>query len=92
MLLSRSLFDMDALLVIGERNGIPVIEDSAQAIGSVLHDTRASSMGRFGIFSFNDTTTMNSGEIGGGMFVTNEQDLYKKVFCDLKPRSRSQPD
>jgi perosamine synthetase len=73
-----SLCEMDALLAIGERYGIPVIEDSAEAIGSVYHGKRAGSMGRFGAFSFHGTKTITTGE--GGMFVTNDPDLYEQVL------------
>lgn len=73
-----NLCDMDALLAIGERHGIPVIEDAAEAIGSVYHGRRAGSMGRFGAFSFHGTKTLTTGE--GGMFVTNDAELYERVL------------
>ena len=47
-----NLCDMNRLLAIGERHNIPVIEDAAEAIGSVYYGKRAGSMGRFGSFSF----------------------------------------
>lgn len=73
-----NLCDMDALLAIGDRHSIPVIEDAAEAIGSVYHCKRAGSMGRFGAFSFHGTKTITTGE--GGMFVTNDPDLYEQVL------------
>jgi perosamine synthetase len=73
-----NLCDMDRLLAIGEKYGIPVIEDSAEAIGSVYHGKRAGSMGKFGAFSFHGTKTLTTGE--GGMFVTNDAELYEKVL------------
>jgi perosamine synthetase len=73
-----NLCDLDALLAIGEKHGIPIIEDAAEAIGSVWHDQRAGSMGAFGTFSFHGTKTITTGE--GGMFVTSDQQLYEKVL------------
>ena len=73
-----NLCDMDRLLAIGRRNGIPVIEDAAEAIGSVWHGKRAGSMGAFGSFSFHGTKTVTTGE--GGIFVTNDDMLYEKVL------------
>ncbi|MGM4912695.1 DegT/DnrJ/EryC1/StrS family aminotransferase [Rhizobium sp. 768_B6_N1_8] len=73
-----NLCDMDALLDISRRTGIPVIEDAAEAIGSVWHGRRAGSMGVFGTFSFHGTKTLTTGE--GGMFVTSDADLYEKVL------------
>jgi perosamine synthetase len=73
-----NLCDMDRLLAIGEKYGIPVIEDAAEAIGSVYHSKRAGSMGKFGAFSFHGTKTLTTGE--GGMFVTNDADLFERVL------------
>ena len=73
-----NLCDMDALLEIGSRHGLPVIEDAAEAIGSVYFGKRAGSMGKFGAFSFHGTKTLTTGE--GGMFVTGDADLYEKVL------------
>jgi perosamine synthetase len=69
-----NLCDMDRLLAIGEKYNIPVIEDAAEAIGSVYHGKRAGSMGRFGSFSFHGTKTLTTGE--GGLFVTSDPALY----------------
>ena len=73
-----NLCDMDKLLAIGRKHGIPVVEDSAEAIGSVYHGKRAGSMGCFGTFSFHGTKTVTTGE--GGMFVTDDSQLYEKVL------------
>jgi perosamine synthetase len=73
-----NLCDMDRLLAIGEKHNTPVIEDAAEAIGSVYRGQRAGSMGSFGTFSFHGTKTLTTGE--GGMFVTNDPDLYETVL------------
>ena len=73
-----NLCEMDRLLAIGEAHGIPVIEDAAEAIGSIYHGKRAGSMGVFGAFSFHGTKTLTTGE--GGMFVTNDSNLYEQVL------------
>jgi perosamine synthetase len=73
-----NLCDMDRLLAIGERYGVPIIEDAAEAIGSLFHGRRAGSMGKFGSFSFHGTKTLTTGE--GGMFVTNDAELYQRVL------------
>ena len=73
-----NLCEMDKLLAIGAKYGIPVIEDAAEAIGSVYHGKRAGSMGKFGAFSFHGTKTITTGE--GGIFVTNDTELYDRVL------------
>jgi len=73
-----NLCEMDALLDIGERYGIPIIEDAAEAIGSVYHGQKAGSIGTFGTFSFHGTKTITTGE--GGMFVTSDPNLYERML------------
>jgi perosamine synthetase len=84
-----NLCDMDRLLAIGDKHGIPVIEDAAEAIGSEYFGKRAGSMGRFGTFSFHGTKTVTTGE--GGMFVTSDSALYERVLTlSNHGRSRAQ--
>jgi perosamine synthetase len=73
-----NLCELDALREIGRRHDIPVIEDAAEAIGSVWHGHRAGSMGIFGAFSFHGTKTVTTGE--GGIFVTNDDALYERAL------------
>jgi len=73
-----NMCDMKRLLAIGKRYDIPVVEDAAEAIGSVYHGKRAGSMGKFGTFSFHGSKTLTTGE--GGMFVTDDADLYNTVL------------
>ena len=70
--------DMDALLALGQRHGIAVVEDAAEAIGSKWKGARAGGLGRFGSFSFHGTKTMTTGE--GGAFVTNDEALHERVL------------
>lgn len=73
-----NLCDLDRLFAIGEKHKIPVIEDAAEALGSTWHGKPAGSLGTFGTFSFHGSKTLTTGE--GGMFVTNDDELYKKVL------------
>jgi perosamine synthetase len=73
-----NLCEMDELLSIGRKHGLPVIEDAAEAIGSVYRGRRAGAMGTFAAFSFHGTKTVTTGE--GGMFVTDDPVLYEHVL------------
>jgi perosamine synthetase len=70
--------DLDALLDIGRRHGLPVIEDAAEAIGSQHRGRRAGSIGAFSAFSFHGTKTLTTGE--GGMFVTSDDAMFERVL------------
>ncbi len=73
-----NLCDMSQLRQITAENGVALIEDSAEAIGSTYHGQLAGSMGDFSVFSFHGTKTITTGE--GGMLVTNNEDLYQKAL------------
>ena len=70
--------DIDALQKIADEYNIPLIEDSAEAIGAEYHGRKAGSLGCIGLFSFHGSKTMTTGE--GGMFVTNDKKLYERAL------------
>ena len=73
-----NLCNMDELLELGQKYNIKIIEDSAEALGSVYKGRQAGSMGVFSTFSFHGTKTLTTGE--GGMFVTNDQSVFDKAL------------
>lgn len=76
------LADIDALKAIGDRHGIPVIEDCAQAQLAEIDGRLAGTIGQIGCFSFNNTKHLNCGE--GGMVITNDEALARRarLFAD----------
>ncbi len=70
--------DMDAIMAVADRYGIPVIEDCAQAHGATWRGKPAGSIGALGCFSF--YPTKNLGALGdGGAIATNDETLAEKV-------------
>jgi dTDP-4-amino-4,6-dideoxygalactose transaminase len=70
--------DMDPILEIAGRRGVPVVEDACQAHGAEYSGRRAGSMGAIGCFSF--YPGKNLGAYGeGGAVVTNNDALARKV-------------
>lgn len=64
--------DMNPLLEIAAKHGIPIIEDAAQAIGAEDRGRRAGSMGSIGCLSF--YPSKNLGAAGdAGMLVTSDE-------------------
>ena len=70
--------EMDPLLELGERHGIAVIEDAAQAIGATDRGRRAGSMGLIGCFSFYPTKNLG-GAGDGGILTTNDDQLAQRL-------------
>ncbi len=70
--------DMNPVLEMAKRNGTPVIEDAAQAIGSEYMGSRIGSLGNVGCFSF--FPSKNLGGFGdGGMITTNDSNLARLI-------------
>ncbi len=69
--------DMDALMALAEKHGIPVCEDAAEATGARLHGRHAGSFGKASIFSFTPTKNMTTGE--GGMITTDDDAIASMV-------------
>jgi dTDP-4-amino-4,6-dideoxygalactose transaminase len=69
--------DMDALLPICERYGVPVLEDAAESLGATYKGRASGSFGRLGIFSFNGNKIITTS--GGGMLVSDDADLVARA-------------
>ena len=69
--------DLDAIMAIGARHGIPVIEDAAHAIGAEYKGRRIGGVADMTCFSFYATKNITSGE--GGALTTNRQDWADRI-------------
>jgi dTDP-4-amino-4,6-dideoxygalactose transaminase len=70
--------DIDAIVALGDRGGIPVIEDACQAHGALYKGRRAGSFGLASGFSF--YPAKNLGAFGdGGILVTDSAEIAKSV-------------
>lgn len=70
--------DMDPLMEIGQRRGIAIIEDAAQAHGAEYNGRRTGSMGVAGCFSF--YPSKNLGAYGdGGLVTTSDAEVARRV-------------
>jgi perosamine synthetase len=73
-----STCDWARLQAIADRHGLALIEDAAEAIGSLHHGRRAGAFGRVSAFSFHGSKTIVTGE--GGMLATDDQALFDRVL------------
>ena len=70
--------DLHPILEIAKANGLRVIEDAAQAIGSRYNDRFTGTLGDFGCFSF--FPSKNLGGAGdGGLITTNDPALAERL-------------
>jgi dTDP-4-amino-4,6-dideoxygalactose transaminase len=70
--------DMEPIVSIANRAGVPIVEDAAQAIGSSYNSLPAGGIGTFGCFSF--FPSKNLGAFGdAGLVTTNDAALAKRA-------------
>ncbi len=67
---------MERLKEVADRHGIHLIEDAAEAIGSVYSGRKAGGFGIASTFSFHRTKTITTGE--GGMLLTDDAALFER--------------
>jgi perosamine synthetase len=67
--------EIDRVVEICNRYHIPVVEDSAESLGSYYKGRHTGTFGKLGILSFNGNKTITTG--GGGMILTDDEDLGK---------------
>lgn len=68
---------IDEIVEICEKYGLPVVEDSAESIGSYFKNKHTGTFGKLGILSFNGNKTITCG--GGGMIITDNAELATKA-------------
>jgi dTDP-4-amino-4,6-dideoxygalactose transaminase len=68
--------EMDSIIHIANKNNLIVIEDCAQAPGALYKKQFVGTMGHLGIFSFQETKNLMTGE--GGMIITNDSNLAER--------------
>ena len=69
---------IDELMEIANRYDIPVIEDSAEAFGSLYKGRMTGTFGRFGIMSFNGNKMITTS--GGGALICPDMKTKEKVM------------
>lgn len=69
--------EMDALMRIAEEHRLFVIEDCAEAFGTLYKGKHVGGFGHISTFSFYGNKTITTGE--GGMVVTNDRTLYERA-------------
>ena len=69
--------DMDPLLAVCERFGVPVLEDAAESLGATYKGRPSGSFGCMGAYSFNGNKIITTS--GGGMLVSNDGKLIERA-------------
>ena len=71
--------DLDAILDVGRRRKVPVLEDACQAHLGEWRGRKLGTLGAAGCFSFQASKNLNSGE--GGAILTSDDDLAGRCWA-----------
>ncbi len=78
-------YNVQEVSKVAKAYGIPVVEDSAEALGSSIGGQRCGSFGDIGIFSFNGNKIITTS--GGGALISKNQEVKEKaVFLATQAR------
>lgn len=78
-------YNVDAIRSIADKYTIPIIEDSAEALGSSYNGRKCGTFGDIGILSFNGNKIITTS--GGGAIVTKTKELKERaVFLSTQAR------
>jgi dTDP-4-amino-4,6-dideoxygalactose transaminase len=67
---------MNEIKEIADFYSIPIVEDAAEALGSVLHGKKMGAWGKLGVLSFNGNKIITTS--GGGSLVSDDENLIEK--------------
>lgn len=68
---------IDEITEVAKQYNIPVIEDSAESLGSYYKNKHTGTFGLAGILSYNGNKTLTTG--GGGMIITDDEHFARKA-------------
>lgn len=79
---------MDKIMSVAAKYDIPVIEDAAEALGSIYKGKACGTFGRFGILSFNGNKIITTSG-GGAMVCQNQADKEQTIFLSTQARDNA---
>lgn len=69
--------DMPALQKVADAWGLPIVEDAAESLGSLLGNRHCGTFGRLAVLSFNGNKIVTTG--GGGAILTADPELARRA-------------
>lgn len=79
--------DMAAILAFAKAKQIPIVEDSAEALGGSYQGQRLSTLGDYGVLSFNLNKIITTG--GGGVLIVNSiKEKEKAIFLATQAKEK----
>lgn len=81
-------YQTDRLQEISEKYDIPIVEDSAESLGSQVNERNCGTFGDYGVLSFNGNKIITTS--GGGALITKNKDQKEKaIFLAAQARDQA---
>lgn len=82
-------YQIDRIMEVADRYGIPVVEDAAEGFGSRFGNRMLGTFGRFGVLSFNGNKMITTS--GGGALICADDEAKKKILWYATQARESYP-
>ena len=79
---------MDEVMEVANRYGIPVLEDSAEALGSEYKGRKCGTFGEYGVLSFNGNKMITTSG-GGALICPSEEKAKRALFYATQAREQA---
>ena len=82
-------YQIEKILAIADKYGIPVIEDAAEGFGSRYKGQVLGTFGKYGVLSFNGNKMITTS--GGGALITPDEEAWRKIMMYATQYRESYP-
>ena len=82
-------YQIDRIMEIADRYGIPVVEDAAEGFGSKYNGQVLGTFGKYGVLSFNGNKMITTS--GGGALITPDEDSWREIMMYATQYRESYP-
>lgn len=82
-------YQIDKIMAIANKYGIPVVEDAAEGFGSKFNGQVLGTFGKYGVLSFNGNKMITTS--GGGALITENEDEWREIMMYATQYRESYP-
>ena len=82
-------YQIDKIMAIADKYGIPVVEDAAEGFGSKFNGQVLGTFGKYGVLSFNGNKMITTS--GGGALITEDEDHWREIMMYATQYRESYP-
>lgn len=82
-------YQIDKIMAIANKYGIPVVEDAAEGLGSRFNGRVLGTFGKYGVLSFNGNKMITTS--GGGALITENEDEWREIMMYATQYRESYP-